>query len=157
MIPEAARQLIECRSFECLLLVHPQVDRLHEIRAEILTLTSLSEINIGQELSRYLLDKPRADRGRLIQDWLIQQLNTASEKAALLSNVAILFEPEFNLDPLALFRHAGRRKPVVVLWPGEFSNGILTYAVPDHRHFRLWHSPAADVYTCGGVKLKPAA
>lgn len=149
MLPEAARLLLESRSFECLLLVHPQVDRLNEVQAELLTVLPLAEINVGQGVSRFLLDKPRTDRGRLTQDWLIQQFNSASEQTVLLVNIAILFEPSLSLDPLTLFRQAGRRKPVVALWPGEFKDGILTYAVPDHRHYRLWHSPAAEVFPYG--------
>jgi len=146
MIPKAAHALIESRSFECILLAHPRVELLRQVQAELSRTPNLTIISAGQELGRFLLDKPRAERGRLAQEWLLGRTGGLPKDIALLTEIDLLFEPSFGLDPLMLFRQAGRRGPLIVLWPGEYKGGLLTYAVPEHRHYRVWHSPDVQVF-----------
>lgn len=145
MIPATARRLIESRSFECLILANPFVDRLGALQVELLARFDLALVDVGRDLSTFLLDQPRAARPGLARDWLFARVS-AQDGPALLSGIDLLFEPAFELDPLALFRQAARRNPLIVLWPGELEQGVLAYAVPEHHHYRAWTAPVGMAF-----------
>jgi hypothetical protein len=62
----------------------------------------------------------------------------AKDDVLLLDNIEILFDCSLHLNPLdTLKRHAHARR-VVAAWPGEFSDGRLTYAAlghPEHQDY----------------------
>lgn len=63
----------------------------------------------------------------------------------LCTDTDLLFEPALGLDPLALLRQASRMTRLVVTWPGTYRDGILTYAVPRHGHYRAWQRPDVTI------------
>ena len=66
-------------------------------------------------------------------DKVVQQLLGAT----LLDDVDILFDPELNMDPLALVRQLSRRHPVILYWPGSVQGGEANYSEPGRKdHFR---------------------
>jgi len=95
-------------------------------------------MEIGRDLSVYLLDVQRGERTRAIQSWFEKKIKQLEPGPLLCAHIDLLFDPAFNLDPLNLFRRAARITKLVVLWPGGFSNGTLSYAVPEHSHYRTW-------------------
>ncbi len=95
-------------------------------------------ISVGAELSGFLVISSEVDRSRASRDWLLDELRTKSPGVAVCTNVDLLFHPSLNLDPLVLFRQASRHRKLVVLWPGTYGNGVLSYAVPEHKHYRFW-------------------
>lgn len=95
-------------------------------------------VSIGGELSAFLVVSGQVDRSRSTRDWLLDELRKRSPGPVVCKDVDLLFHPSLNLDPLVLFRQASRHTKLVVLWPGRYSNGVLSYAVPEHKHYRFW-------------------
>ena len=94
--------------------------------------------SISGELSTFLIASGEVDRSRAARDWLLDELRKKSPGPVVCRDVDLLFHPTLNLDPLVLFRQASRQVKLVVLWPGNYSNGVISYAVPEHRHYRFW-------------------
>jgi hypothetical protein len=147
MIPEAARQIINHNAFECLVLASLDPEKLNSATGELFRDYSIGNIVIGRDLSAFLMNQNRNNRGQLSENWLLDQVSSLPNEIALCWNIDLLFEPSLNLDPLMLFRQAGRRKSIIVLWPGSYSNNLLSYAVPAHRHYRTWTDPNARIYS----------
>ena len=82
------------------------------------------------------------ERERAAARLLAEEIRTASPPGPLLvTQIDLLCEPILRLDPLALLRSASRQRPLIVAWPGNYSNGMLAYAVPEHSHYRTWPRP----------------
>lgn len=118
------------------LLVEQEIVKLEEILTEIPA--DWQVISIGKELSEFLIASSENDRSRTARDWLVEELRRKSPGPVVCKDVDLLFHPSLNLDPLVLFRQASRFTKLVVLWAGSFSNGLLSYAVPEHSHYRHW-------------------
>jgi len=123
--------------YDCLILVHPQIQTLERKSVEILGL-NISYLNISKELSTSLMTVSASERSRFSQKWLIDTLVKFQNGPVLCTTPDLLFDPILEIDPLALFRQISRIKQLIVLWPGEYSSNNLTYALPEHHHFRTW-------------------
>ena len=128
---------IKLRPEACNLLVSPSINRLEKMADEI-SKTNISIINLGQKLSEILLNIAKKDQPRAINHWFDVELNAFKPGPLVCTHIDMLFEPSFNLDPLNLFRRRSRTTQLIVLWPGDFSNKTLSYAVPEHHHYRTW-------------------
>jgi len=106
---------------------------------------SLTSINLNKELSKILIGKQIVDYPREIIDWLLTKIRGIDEPPILITNINILFDPSFELDPLTIFKLVSRNTSVIVLWPGEFNNNILSYASPEHAHYRTWSNPGVEI------------
>lgn len=136
---------------ECLVLVHPGIQQLKKAEDKILADYQVVCLCIGKELSSAVLTTPRAQRSRMARQWLEMVLREKSPGPILCSEVDLLFQPAFDLDPLLLFRQISRYTRLLVLWPGTYGNGVLTYAVPEHHHYRTWRKPQVAVMDLTGV------
>ncbi|OJX40547.1 MAG: hypothetical protein BGO78_06050 [Chloroflexi bacterium 44-23] len=123
--------------FDCLILVNPSIQILMETANKIKE-ENISVINISQELGGFLLNISAMDRSRSTQNWMVDKLASHPHDPILCVCPDLLFDPTLQIDPFALFRQIARIKHIVVMWPGNFSSGILSYAVPEHHHFRTW-------------------
>jgi hypothetical protein len=123
--------------YDGLLLVNPSIQILEETANEI-TGKDIRPININQHLSAALLSILVAERGRYSQKWLIDHITSIPDNPILCTCPDLLFEPSLQVDPLMLFRQAARVKQIIVLWPGDYSANVLSYAVPEHHHYRTW-------------------
>lgn len=123
--------------FDCLLLVSPSIALLEEQAAE-LEQSGVPPLNIGRELSTRLLDVPRPRWAGSARDWFLASVAACASPPLLCTSPDLLFHPALDLDPLALFRQAARIHQLIVLWPGELSGNVLSYAVPEHHHYRTW-------------------
>ncbi len=132
---------------ECTLFVHRDVRVLQQaaqLAAEALRVQPLSA---GRELSSLLLGEPVQARPRSARAWLLDSVARRAPGPAVLSDIDLLFEPAWALDPLALFRSAARSTRLVVAWPGTHLGGVLAYAAPDHGAYRTWPRPGVGVVT----------
>ena len=129
----------------CLLLVHRDVGRLSEVADELLSIYDWSHLSVGRELSVKLLSETSRRRSLVANQWLKTRLSKSGSSPVLCTEVDLLFDPAFDLDPLNLFRHIGRVKRLVVTWPGIYQDHALSYAVPEHSHYRIWRRPAVPI------------
>ncbi len=118
------------------LIVEREIVKLEEILAEVPA--DWQVISIGKQLSGILVNSGEVDRSRAARDWLGDELRRRSPGPVICVDVDLLFEPSLSLDPLVLFRQASRFTKLVVLWAGSFSDGVLSYAIPEHSHYRHW-------------------
>ncbi|MBC8449569.1 MAG: BREX-3 system P-loop-containing protein BrxF [Chloroflexi bacterium] len=125
----------------CLLLVHPEVSRLERATEELASEYGWPQLRVGRELSAALLSQPPAGRSRLARQWMETRLRALAPGPVLCTEIDLLFEPTLHLDPLRLLRQASRITRLAVAWPGSTSDDVLTYAVPEHSHYRTWRKP----------------
>lgn len=115
---------------------------------EIIQTGPLSTLNLGKELGVFLLDIPQRERTRAILRWFEHKVDTCERPPLVCFQIDFLFLPILNLDPLAMFRQAARRTKLSVLWPGEFTGKTLSYAVPNHKHYRAWEIQESSTAIC---------
>ena len=97
--------------------------------------------SIGKLLSEYLISEFNFNRTQLTIQWLEGKLREKEPGPVFCSDIDILFEKSLDLDPLALFRRINSFTKLIILWQGEFKNGILSYGVPEHSNYRFWNYP----------------
>jgi hypothetical protein len=56
----------------------------------------------------------------------------------LLDNVELLFDVSLQIHPLRCLQTLARQRPIVTAWNGTVTNGLLTYAAPDHPEYRRY-------------------
>ena len=133
------------RLSDCLILVHPVPDRLAQIMLEILQPGDIPVVDIGRDLSAHLVEITRGEHKRAIQRWFDDMINLLKPRPVLCNHIDILFDPGFHLDPLPFFCQAARKTKLVVLWLGDLLNETLSYAVPEHSHYRTWRINAYNL------------
>lgn len=128
---------LHTQPYDCLLLVHPHIHVLERTAQEIQGL-GVAHLDIGKDLSQSLMSVSMHERSRFTQNWLLDILSTPQNEPVLCIHPDLLFHPSLKIDPLALFRQASRIKRLIVLWPGEYLENNLSYAIPEHHHYRSW-------------------
>lgn len=124
--------------FPCVLLVHTDVRRLEIEGEQLAQRAGWPQLPVSRMLTDALIDAPVARRSTLASVALDGALAQRRPGPILCYDLALLFEPLLALDPLALLRQWSRSVPVVACWPGAWTGTNLTYAVPEHAHYRLW-------------------
>lgn len=140
-----ATLLAESPRHRCLLLVHPTIDMLEKAAAELRESYGWPRLSIGAELAAALLSAPPSQRPRLAQRWMEDRLSQMAPGPVLCTEIDLLFHPDLRLDPLTLLRHASRVTRVIATWPGSYVDDVLSYAVPEHAHYRVFRQPEALV------------
>jgi hypothetical protein len=132
----------------CLLLVHPDVHKLEDAANELAAAHGWPRLSVGRELSAVLLAEPPARRSGPARRWIearLRELAPTNGSPVLCTEIDLLFEPTLRLDPLRLLRDASRAARFVVAWPGSYDNNVLSYAVPEHSHYRTWRQPSVQI------------
>ena len=127
------------------IVVNLSIEELQEASNIIKSNYLIPSISITRELAILLVRKPQADKSKEIISWISEKIQEIVEEPILLTNIDILFEPSFELDPLTIFKQASRNKSLVVLWPGEYKNKNLSYASPEHAHYKTWADPGIEI------------
>ena len=106
-------------------------------------------VNVGQQLSRLMLEIPAHQRPRQARPLLDQVLDSAAgpHGNVLLDNTELLFDLSLQLDPLRLLQALSRHRTLVAAWTGTVANGTLRYAEPEHPEYRS--------YTVDGLLIVP--
>ena len=126
--------------YDCLILTNPQIQILDEISEKIQSF-GVKHLNVSKELSDALMTVPTNERGQFAEEWLKDLLGELREKPVLCSYPDLFFHPSLKIDFFTLIRLVARIKQVIILWPGEYSTDTLTYAIPDHHHYKVWKTP----------------
>jgi hypothetical protein len=92
-------------------------------------------VNVNLELTRRMLELPRPQRSRRVEQLLKEVIAAASGDVVLLDNTEALFDPALEVEPLRLLQVASRNRTVVISWNGSYQDGTLTYAEPGHPEF----------------------
>lgn len=100
---------------------------------------------INKELSQVLVSEPKTNYSREIITWVSTKTEDIQSEPIVIKDIELLFEPSLGLDPLTLFRQTSKRNRLIVLWPGNFSNNTLSYASPEHAHYRTWANPGVEI------------
>ena len=123
--------------YDCLVLTNPQVQILDEISENIQSFR-VKHLNVSKDLSDALMTIPINERGQFAEEWFKDLLGELSEKPVLCSHPDLFFHPSFKIDFFTLIRQVARTKQIIILWPGEYSKDTLSYAIPDHHHYKVW-------------------
>jgi len=130
-------EMIKHDQYDCLILTHPEsqvIDGLIEhIKKE-----NFNVVELDLKLSELLITVPMTERSRFVEKWVHDFLTSYKPGPVVCTRSDLLFEPHLNIDPLALFRQAARITRLVVLWLGDFTENELFYAIPKHKHYRVW-------------------
>lgn len=127
--------------YPCCLLVSRDVAVLARAAIETQRLFAWSMVSMDDVVCEPLLSLAVTARARQMNGLIDMALQAYEPGPVLVIDSDVLFEPSLQLDPLLLFQHASRQLPLVVTWAGSFEHGRLSYAVPEHAHYRLWRSP----------------
>ena len=128
------------------LIVTPEINEIQDIESRLGQYDSLRILSVGTKLSAHLSTIPSKEWSRETRNWMTSQCRETSSDLLVCSQIDLLFEPALLLDPLALFQSWSRIKRLLVLWPGKIQDGRLSYAVPEHAHYRIWQQPDAPVF-----------
>lgn len=96
-------------------------------------------MNLSKILSEKLIVLSLKDRERYLND-LVSELVKEAGDICYLSRINLLFEESLQTDPLKLLQHAAKKKPIIVIWPGDIDSISLNYAkpgLPDHKSYKL--------------------
>lgn len=98
---------------------------------QLAILVNSNVTSISLEMSRLLLPyttKQRAIKAAEIFNEIVSQ----STPVHIFDNMELLFDASLKLDPLQLLRNASRNQIIVASWPGDHSNGRLSYSTFGH-------------------------
>jgi hypothetical protein len=101
----------------------------------------LPVLDLGAEVSVLLTGAQPSLRPRELPEQLSRLLQSYAPGPIVCNKIDLLFEPALAQNPLKLFLDNSRMLTLIVMWPGHFADNILTYAVPEHAHFRTWSTP----------------
>jgi len=112
---------------------------------EIIDELAIGYVNLGKELSLLLLNFTERQRIICLLQ-LIEQIinNYPTENPVFLEHIEILFEPYLHQDPLRLLEGLSRNRTLIGLWNGQYANGLLTYATPEHPEYHRYS--IADIH-----------
>lgn len=120
----------------CIIVVDTDVQALNKRLMEIPD--EWGRVSIGKELSSFLMLADITDRSRNIYIWLEKYLREKAPGPVVCLEIDLLFEPSLKLDPLNIFLRISRHLKLVIFWHGNYIDGVLSYAQPEHQHYRFW-------------------
>lgn len=98
----------------------------------------LCKVNLNLQLSKELLEVAIHRRPRVVSSVVRSLLNISPDGAILVYNIELLFHPQLQLDPLRLFEDISRTKALIVIWNGQYADGVLSYGRTGHPEYRSY-------------------
>jgi hypothetical protein len=94
-------------------------------------------LNLNLKLSEKLINITQSKRSRTISTVINEILaDYPKDQVLLVNHFEILFLPELQQDPIRLFEDLSRERTLILLWPGVYEDGVLSYAQPWHSEYR---------------------
>lgn len=125
-------------SAKCTILADSDIQNLNKVLESLPV--EWPKFALGQELSNILLSEGD-NRTIVARQWLETTLIGKAPGPVICTDIDLLFEPSLALDPLVIFRQIARHTTLVILWPGSYEDSVLSYATPEHKHYRFWRNP----------------
>jgi hypothetical protein len=97
-----------------------------------------SYLSLGEQLSSSLLKHKKHDRKNYVTKELEKILLSSDSKKIIIDNIDMLFNPEYNLNILGLFIQLARNRNLIIIWPGKYDSGNLTYAFKEYVDYRRY-------------------
>jgi hypothetical protein len=101
-------------------------------------------INLNLHLSTRLLEKSPKERIPVLLEQLRDLINIGAP-LVVLNHCEVLFDKSLKNDPLKLLENISRNKTILVAWPGDYQDGNLIYATPDHPEYRCYTTPEIPI------------
>ncbi|MFH1176117.1 MAG: BREX-3 system P-loop-containing protein BrxF [Acidobacteriota bacterium] len=136
-----------------LLLVGPSGAGKSAALQRVAAAQGVAVINLNLELSRALLDVPRAQRSMTAPRALRRIADCHPGDTMVADNIEILFAPDLRLDPLRALQQLSRNRTVIAAWLGSVDCGRLTYAKPSHPEFRDYSAQDLVTVSVAGSPL----
>ncbi|WP_445744858.1 BREX-3 system P-loop-containing protein BrxF [Paenibacillus sp. FSL L8-0641] len=95
----------------------------------------IPRLNVNLLLSEQLRDFSPKQRPYEVGRVLRSIVNQGIEDAIVLDRIEYLFDRELKQNPIRLFENLSGNKMLIILWPGFFYNGTLSYAIPEHNEY----------------------
>lgn len=130
-------EMIKHDPYDFLILCHPEYQVIENVVLHLIK-ENINVVEINFRLSELLITVPMTERSHVTEKWLIDNLSSLKPGPVVCTRSDLLFEPHLDIDPLALFRQVARITRLVVLWLGHFTENELIYAIPEHKHYRVW-------------------
>ena len=125
--------------------VNLNTERLLKAANWVKTEYALPSVSLNKKISKLLIGNSATTFSRKIIDWLSRKIKEIDEDIILFTDIEILFQPSLKLNPLTIFNQISRNTSLLVMWPGEFKNNTLSYASPEHAHYRTWANPGVEI------------
>lgn len=109
-------------------------------------LTDTRILNINLQLSEKLLVIPSKDYYWHVTDFLLSFMDD-DKMTYILNHIDILFDPVLAIQPISVLESISRQRKIVVIWPGEYREGKLFYAEPQHSEYFKTQGPENLVIT----------
>lgn len=90
---------------------------------------------LNASLAGRLLPLSMDGRSRKSIEYTREIIHSCEGRVIFLSRLEILFHPALRINPLSLLRTLSMELTLVVRWPGDFSDGFLKYAYPQHKEY----------------------
>lgn len=101
----------------------------------IATQINIPYINLNYELSKVLKSIPAKKRKRNVNSSLKQIVRERDSSILVIDHIEILFDPQLEQDPVALFEDISRNYTLIVSWRGKTNGESLVYADQDHVEY----------------------
>lgn len=95
------------------------------------------ELSIGEKLSSELRKYNKDERNSLVYQKVEEIVKESTEKL-ILTNLDILFNPDYKLDILRLVVQLSKNKNLIIEWPGIYDNESLIYSKPEYLDYRRY-------------------
>lgn len=106
--------------------------------------------NVNLALSGELLELTAKQRA-LSLPRILDQIVGQAQSPVILDNLELLFDKEFQQDPLRLLQGISRNRAVVASWNGAMNSGRLLYAETGHPEYRRYDSVDALIVGMDGT------
>jgi len=134
-------QFLENRPFHAVFfLAHPHIDQRMKVIEELKYQKGWVTISISNLLAQVLQEIPINKRSRQVPQLIASIVHANMPDPVICTDIDLLFDPSLRLDPLSILLNISKQTTLIVAWPGSYQEGILTYAVPEHAHYRTWRS-----------------
>ncbi len=96
---------------------------------------------LAEKLIKLASPRQRGMRmGKILLDCLKDQPNDV-----LITDIDVMFNPDYPIDVLQVLVDACRVKPFQVLWPGNYEDGALIYSIPERPDYKKYSIENYDV------------
>lgn len=106
---------------------------------------SYTHVSLGQELSQRLLKYDRGKRREMIFEELNKIISNNKSKNILVSEIDMLFNPDYDIDILRFFINVNRTKNLVVIWSGKVNKNQLIYSESKYRDYQSYDVTGFDI------------